>query len=104
MTYSAPPQVLEGLRGLGSYTGTGASLNVSVGFQPRYIHIFNISAGAIPATRRGGFKSDFMSGNNAIDHTGSTAVGVTFTATGFTVDGVALFNTSTDSYTYYAIR
>ena len=104
MTYSSPESVIDQVRRLGSYVGTGATQDVVVGFQPKYVHIMNVTAGAIPAGRRGGYKSDQMSGNNAIDHSGAGATGVTITATGFTLDAAVLFNNTGDNYTWLAIR
>jgi len=106
MTYGAPPtSLLAGLgiiRGFGEYTGNGTSLVINVGFSPTYIHCVNV--GGAPASRRGGFKTASMPSNNAVDHSGNSAVGITITATGFTLDSSAMFNFNGDTYDYYAWR
>lgn len=104
MTYACPPGSLSSnvgaLRAAGSYTGTGAAQSIAIGFQPSYIHVVNIS-GAV-SSRRGGFKTVSMVGNNAIQHDGSTTTGITITSTGFDLDTAAMFNRSGDTYAFYA--
>lgn len=104
MTYACPPGSISAnagfFRAFGAYTGNGASQSISLGFRPAYIHVVNI--GGAVASRRGGFKTPSMVGNNAIQHDGSTATGITITSTGFDVDASTMFNYSGDTYAYYA--
>lgn len=76
-----------------TYTGTGATQDIALGFQPKAVLIARISGSTVTAR----LKIDTMSGDNAkalSDAQAMAAQGITFTATGIQLSAAASFNTN----------
>ena len=88
---------VDGISKVGSYNGTGSSLDITTGFQPRFVILKRISGNGawfVLDTVRG-----WASGNAQLS---DTEFG-TPTATGFTLDGNHfMFNDAGDKFIYYA--
>ncbi len=99
---------VEGISKVGYYTGTGVSgLNITLGFQPRFLIMKNIDNGAVNwvlyDTVRGwtGTNDKFLNPNDTYAE-GITDIGPP-TSTGFTITStVSSHNTSGNNYIYYA--
>jgi len=98
MSFSAPVRPVTG-----TYTGSGVSQDIALGFQPIAIWVHSLTA--TTSNRNGGFKSEQMSGNTSMNHDGTAlSAGITLTATGFTVDSGNQFNWSPNTYIFTAWR
>lgn len=81
-------------------TGTGAAINVSCGFKPKFVVLLNLTQLSVS------FHSDTMtaahavtiddSGSNATDVLAKTSGGVTLRPQGFTIGADAMLNTASD--------
>ena len=89
---------------LGSFTGNGSSQSVSVGFQPTFVLVQNITT-----TNAAYFLTQGMVDNSIASHPVSaasadaTAISA-LTATGFTVGGLDAANKSGDTILWWALR
>ena len=98
---------VDGISKVGSYAGTGSSLTITTGFQPRFLWIKRVDAGGysfyIFDITRG-----WVSGNDAavkLNNNDAQATGTDFgepTSTGFTVSTNVNVGASGGRYVYYA--
>ena len=96
----------------GSYTGTGASQNISLGYEPQYVLIKNATTAGYDWYQfdimKGMSNTDtaFLSPNtsSAENYYGPNDPRVVPNATGFNIVGSTAFNFSGDTYIYMAIR
>jgi hypothetical protein len=98
---------VDGISKVGSYTGNGTSgLGITVGFQPRFVIIKNISSNyswlTFDTTRGWGSGNDKLLklNSDAAEYT-STDYGAP-TSNGFTVGSSASINQNNDNFIYYA--
>ena len=108
---------------VGSVAGTGAAINISIGFKPRYVKVFNYNdAGALyptlewwegmPAASGLKTKSIVDSGTTALKSSERiTALGISqyegggsVAADGFTVGADTDINASGETFYYMAVR
>jgi len=92
----------------GTYTGNGSSQTITVGFQPKYIEIVDVTGTVYRSIKIDTMPaSDFMRTNTVIFLTDVvvyvTTGGITITSTGFTVGNQASINNSGDTYRWVAI-
>ena len=85
----------------GSYVGTGAALDVEVGFKPKYLKFINATTGATAEY------SDTMAADAVVTHdsgvdASATSGGVTLTDTGFSLGTNAVVNTAADIVHFFA--
>lgn len=86
---------------VGTYTGTGAALNVTVGFEADYIIVWSNDNGRAPVIRsknHSGVNSRALNGSNITD--GITAI----LTTEFSLGTNALVNTNSEDYNFLALK
>lgn len=86
-----------------SYTGTGATNDVALGFQPKALIIAKLTGGVIA----GRIKTDTMASDTAkvfSNGTALTSLGITITATGIQLSAGATANTSGETYIILAFK
>jgi len=92
----------------GSYTGTGATLDVTIGWAPAFVVVVSTRTTGAATGRGVVFKSVEQSGANAFQRTGAGAItitaGVTITNTGFQLNTNAVVNNSGTVFHWFAFR
>jgi hypothetical protein len=91
----------------GTYTGTGAALNVEVGFEPDYLVIWNETDGDVRGEYINGMTADHAfkivdSGAGTTDLSKATSNGITLTSNGFKVGTDSALNENAKSYRWVA--
>ena len=102
---------VDGYQKIGSYSGTGSSLEVTVGFQPRFVLIRKISPGGdrwlvVDSFRGGNTNNDsFLDFQDTLSERDMNATnGLTFNSNSFTVNTTdGALNNSSGTYIYWAI-
>ena len=101
---------VAGYQKFGSYSGTGSSLEVTVGFQPRFVVIRRVDSGdrwLIVDTFRGGNTNNdsFLDFQDTLSERNMNAInGLTFNSNSFTVNTTdGALNNSSGTYFYWAI-
>lgn len=102
---------ISGYQKFGSYSGTGSSLEVTVGFQPRFVLIRKISPGGdrwlvVDSFRGGNTNNDsFLDFQDTLSERDMNATnGLTFNSNSFTVNTTdGALNNSSGTYIYWAI-
>jgi hypothetical protein len=86
----------------GNYTGTAATNDVTLGWQPKWVMIFENTGAPF------GFKTATMSGDDAgvlnTQYDWDASAGITITSTGFQLSAGSDFNTNGDTFVYMAGR
>ena len=101
---------VPGYQKFGSYSGTGSSLEVTVGFQPRFVVIRRVDSGdrwlVVDSFRGGATNNDsFLDFQDTLSERDMNATnGLTFNANSFTVNTTdGALNNSSGTYFYWAI-
>ena len=101
---------VAGYQKFGSYSGTGSSLEVTVGFQPRFVVIKRVDSGdrwlVVDSFRGGATNNDnFLDFQDTLSERDMNATnGLTFNANSFTINTTdGALNNSAGSYIYWAI-
>lgn len=93
-------------RKVGKLTGTGAVINVSLGFRPRYVKLWNSTNKAIAEFFDGMTDAHYLatidSGAGTTDLSEVTSNGITLTSQGFQVGTDSSINNNNDTIWYLA--
>jgi hypothetical protein len=94
-------------RASGKLTGTGAVINVKLGFRPRYVRLWNSTNKSIAEFFDGMTDAHFLavidSGVGTTDLSEVTTNGITLTSQGFQIGTSASINNNNDTIWYLAL-